>query len=82
MKEDLQSPVDLVVGTPGTLLQFRERGTVSFDEFFLYIAVNVERQKTSLNSYFTCVCHGVVDNICCFIFRSLVLLGFVLLGDR
>ena len=26
MKVDLQSPVDLVVGTPGTLLQFCEKG--------------------------------------------------------
>ena len=27
MKVDLQSPVDLVVSTPGTLLQFCEKGT-------------------------------------------------------
>ncbi|XP_078349362.1 uncharacterized protein LOC144634318 isoform X2 [Oculina patagonica] len=32
MKEDLQSPVDLVVGTPGTLLQFRERDRLYFSD--------------------------------------------------
>ena len=30
MKLDLQSPVDLVVGTPGTLLQFCEKGMDPF----------------------------------------------------
>ena len=31
MKVDLQSPVDLVVGTPGTLLQFCEKGMEPFE---------------------------------------------------
>ena len=31
MKVDLQSPVDLVVGTPGTLLQFCEKGMEPYE---------------------------------------------------
>ncbi|KAJ7352985.1 hypothetical protein OS493_032924 [Desmophyllum pertusum] len=30
MKEDLRSPADLIIGTPGTLLQFRDRGNGTF----------------------------------------------------
>ena len=37
MKVDLQSPVDLVVGTPGTLLQFCEKGMEHFEVLTKFI---------------------------------------------
>jgi len=32
LKSVLESPVDLLVGTPGTLLEFRERGRLFFSD--------------------------------------------------
>ena len=60
MKVDLQSPVDLVVGTPGTLLQFCEKGMEPSEVLTKFIICKVDL------SSFICLCiypHSETGNI-------------------